>query len=128
MRGHIGGCKLQNSSGIGRSHRSTGEMHRGSIHICVHARVCNFVLDYAANSVYTCLGQRCLTMRGSCEIVIILLFALASSVVAQISGGAIVGTVTDPSGAAIVNAAVAATNAGTGVVNETVTNAVGRYE
>jgi len=67
-------------------------------------------------------------MRGSFGIVVTLLFVLPASVVAQISGGAIVGTVSDPSGAAIVKASVAAANTGTGVVNETVTSAGGRYE
>ena len=63
---------------------------------------------------------------------ILLLCALAllalSTHNAQAQGlGKIVGTVTDPSGAAIAGAKVAATQAGTGMASETATNSTGGY-
>jgi len=47
---------------------------------------------------------------------------------AQITGGSIVGLVTDPGGASVVNATVQATNTETNAVNKTTTNAAGSYE
>src|SRR4051794_19005014 len=53
---------------------------------------------------------------------------LCVSLHAQITGGSIVGTVTDPFDAVIAGASVEAANVGTGVVNKTVTSAAGKYE
>lgn len=50
-----------------------------------------------------------------------------SSLLAQATSGNIVGTVTDQSGAGIPNAAVTATNIGTGVENKSTTNASGEF-
>src|SRR5260370_36306155 len=52
----------------------------------------------------------------------------AGSLFGQITGGSFSGFVTDPSGLALANAQVEATNAGTNVVNKTVTNTEGYYE
>ena len=54
--------------------------------------------------------------------------ALSSPLGAQIGGGSIVGTVTDPSNAAIVGAHVTATNLGTNETRKAVTNELGYYE
>ena len=53
---------------------------------------------------------------------------LATESWAQISGGSIVGSVLDSSGAAIVGAKVAATNVATNEVSRTVTNDTGYFE
>src|SRR5437870_3456753 len=47
---------------------------------------------------------------------------------AQIGGGSLVGSVTDPSGAAVSNVKVKAINIATNIVEETVTNEAGYYE
>src|SRR5207237_4351044 len=57
-----------------------------------------------------------------------LLAALAALAVAQIDTGAIVGTVRDPSGAAIPKAAVTLSNPATGVKQTTATNDAGEYQ
>ena len=54
-------------------------------------------------------------------------FALSSIAPAQTTLGTITGWVTDPSGAAIAGAAVAATNTGTGLAYRTVSNDAGNY-
>jgi len=57
------------------------------------------------------------------------LLAIVSTVVeAQIGGGSIVGAVKDPTGAAVVGAAVQAVNLETNEMRSTVTNEVGYYE
>src|SRR6185312_17506598 len=59
---------------------------------------------------------------------VILAFALATSLSAQTSNtGTVVGAVTDPSGAALVSAAVVLTDSVTGVARNAVTNSAGRY-
>lgn len=50
------------------------------------------------------------------------------SVMAQTITGSILGTVTDPSGAVIARATVAATNTSTGVISSTTTNSQGLYD
>ena len=64
-------------------------------------------------------------------VVVIVLVAIATSaefLPAQISSqGTIYGTVTDPTGAVVLNAQVAATNVATGLTRETTTNADGDY-
>jgi hypothetical protein len=55
------------------------------------------------------------------------LFAAVAPVFAQLGGGTILGTVTDPSGLAIPHAAVVITNVGTGVPYPTRTNNEGLY-
>lgn len=57
-----------------------------------------------------------------------LLVALAALAVAQIDTGAIVGTVRDPSGAAIPKAVVTLSNPATGVKQTTATNDAGEYQ
>lgn len=52
----------------------------------------------------------------------------SSPLMAQITGGSIVGVVTDPSGAVLVSAKVQAKNVGTNVVTEINTNESGLYE
>lgn len=54
-------------------------------------------------------------------------FLGAMALYAQITTTTISGTVSDPTGAAIVNAQVAASNIGTGLVRTAVTNAQGEY-
>ena len=61
-------------------------------------------------------------------IVIAVSMMLAPLVFAQIDTGAIVGTVRDPSGAAIPNATVTITNRATGVSQSTTTNGAGEYQ
>ena len=56
------------------------------------------------------------------------ILALSSSLLAQVTGGALVGVVTDPSGAVLPKVEVQALNAGTNVVATTRTNDVGYYE
>ena len=60
-----------------------------------------------------------------------LLFAMAFGVCttmeAQVTSGTLVGTVTDPSGAAVASCKISATNAGTGAVRDTQTDAAGLY-
>ena len=55
------------------------------------------------------------------------LLALTSSAFAQVQYGQITGTVTDPSGAAVPNAKVTVTNAGTNLSISATTNASGNY-
>jgi hypothetical protein len=55
-------------------------------------------------------------------------FFLAQPVAAQIDTGAIVGTVTDQSGASIPKASIVVTNESTGVVRNTQTNESGQYQ
>jgi hypothetical protein len=54
--------------------------------------------------------------------------AFTLSALAQIGGGSLVGTVTDPSGAAVVGAKVTASNVATGVSRSTETNETGYFE
>jgi len=46
---------------------------------------------------------------------------------AQVAGGSLSGTITDPQGAAVVGAKISAKNAATGVTSETTTNSSGAY-
>src|SRR5678816_3072783 len=58
---------------------------------------------------------------------IILLLVLVNTVVGQTSKGFVVGTVTDPNGAAVAGATVKATNTATGVSRETSSQEDGSY-
>ena len=60
--------------------------------------------------------------------ILLSLILLSGMALAQIGGGSIVGDVTDPSGGAVPNATVRATNVQTNVVNRTITNSQGYYE
>src|SRR5215469_793280 len=61
-------------------------------------------------------------------LVAILLLVFAGSGLAQLTGkGAITGTVTDPSGAVIPGASVAATNKDTGITTSTVSTGTGSF-
>jgi Carboxypeptidase regulatory-like domain len=53
---------------------------------------------------------------------------VSSSALAQVDTGAILGTVTDPSGAVVPGAKVTATNLGTRLALSTTTSGVGSYE
>jgi hypothetical protein len=57
-----------------------------------------------------------------------LMFAACGLVLGQITGGSIVGIVTDPSGLVLADAQVEARNVGTNVISRTVTNGEGYYE
>ena len=59
--------------------------------------------------------------------VLLILFALSGVSSAQTTYATITGTVTDPSGAIVPKATVAATNEATGVVSSTTSNAAGAY-
>ena len=59
--------------------------------------------------------------------VLLLLFTVANSGYAQLSSGAILGTVTDTSGAVVPGVSIAVTNTGTGLVRDAVTNESGNY-
>ena len=67
-------------------------------------------------------------MRLTAAGVIVLLFLSLKLAWTQGSSGAIVGSVTDPSGAVVPNVQVAITSAATGLVLNLVTNSAGRYE
>lgn len=56
-----------------------------------------------------------------------ILLSLAQPALAQILYGSVVGTVTDPTGAAIPNARVKVTNEATGLTREALTNSLGLY-
>src|SRR5437660_2715968 len=60
-------------------------------------------------------------------VMLLLFFGSISPVAAQEAGGTIVGTVTDPSGAAVANANVTVKNVATGVERNSTTNAAGVY-
>ncbi len=60
-------------------------------------------------------------------VMLLLFFGSISPVAAQEAGGTIVGTVTDPSGAAVANANVTVKNVATGVERNSTTNADGVY-
>jgi len=74
-----------------------------------------------------------LTSRGMSSLVVaiacvsVLLFLASSNASAQTATGTIVGVVTDPSGAAVVNAEVNATEPSTNASQTAKTNEVGRY-
>jgi len=68
---------------------------------------------------------RCVLFCLSAALIVLLLNA--QPLWAQAETATISGTATDPSGAALVNASVQATNTGTGVSQSTVTDAQGRY-
>jgi len=55
-------------------------------------------------------------------------FSLPSNVPAQTAAGRIIGTVSDPQGAAVAGAKVTVTNTATGAQWETTTNAEGAYQ
>ena len=57
----------------------------------------------------------------------VLLVLLALSAVAQTSRGTVTGTVTDPTGAAVVDASVVITNTATGVKRQTTSNSAGVF-
>jgi len=74
-------------------------------------------------------GSFALSLRRSCTRLgaMFLLFAGVFATQAFAQGATIVGTVTDPSGAALPNAAVTITKADTGQVRHFTTNSVGQY-
>ncbi|MBM3744991.1 MAG: TonB-dependent receptor [Acidobacteria bacterium] len=78
------------------------------------------------------IGAAEMSKRSSISVGVVILLALLVSVPAavkaQIGGGSIVGNVKDPSGAAVVGAAVQATNLETNEVRKTATNEAGYYE
>lgn len=67
------------------------------------------------------------TVLGAAVLVAVLVVLFAAPAARAQGLGRIVGTVTDPSGAAIPGVKVVATQAGTGVATETVTNSTGGY-
>lgn len=72
-----------------------------------------------------------MTKIGLSCVIVVLLFApvaFVGNLSAQIAQGAIVGSITDPSGAVMPGASVSATNVATGVVSRTTTTSVGYYD
>ena len=67
------------------------------------------------------------TASWSYRFILLLLVVLVLPYLAAAQEGTILGTVTDPSGAAVPNADVTITNVGTGVVRSLTTNDVGQY-
>ena len=73
----------------------------------------------------------CLSLRifpGALLRTAVLAFAIHQSLFAQIDTGAIVGSILDPSGAAVPKAAITVTNAATHEVFNTVSNSSGQYQ
>ncbi|MBI3208228.1 MAG: TonB-dependent receptor, partial [Candidatus Solibacter usitatus] len=66
-------------------------------------------------------------MRFCCTGLLVLLIAVWQPMFAQVDSAALSGTVTDPSGAIITNAAVQAANQNTNITQTTRTNSVGLY-
>src|ERR1700736_1495795 len=64
----------------------------------------------------------------TCIALVAVLTLFSPFVLPQIDTGAIVGTVRDPTGAAVPNATVSVTNAATGVSQSTTTNGAGEYQ
>lgn len=62
-----------------------------------------------------------------CTLAALILLFSGAALKAQVASGAIVGTVTDPSGAVIPGATVTARDTGTGIVRTVKTNATGNY-
>src|SRR5215469_232663 len=73
------------------------------------------------------LTSRCRVWRLAVRTAVLVL-AIYTAALAQIDTGAIVGSVLDPSGAAIPKAAVTATNTATGEVLTTLSNSSGQYQ
>ena len=66
--------------------------------------------------------------RGLCTILFVFSFLLLGvQLNAQLTGGTLVGTVTDPSGATVANAQVSIHNIATGIVTKVTTNSAGLY-
>src|SRR5512143_3958331 len=64
-------------------------------------------------------------MRSSCTVVV--LFFVALTLFAQTDRGTITGTIIDPAGAVVANAAIEARNTGTGAVYQVASSATGNY-
>src|SRR5690349_16947844 len=67
------------------------------------------------------------TMQMASRLALLIILFCASSLLAQVSGGTIFGTVTDPSQAAVVHASVEIRNTDTNLVHKADTNGAGFY-
>ncbi|MBZ5624147.1 MAG: carboxypeptidase-like regulatory domain-containing protein [Acidobacteriia bacterium] len=66
-------------------------------------------------------------MKPALPYIVLLILVAASALIAQTTTGSVTGTVTDPSGAAMANVKISATNVATGVPFPAETNAAGVY-
>ncbi len=73
-------------------------------------------------------SKKCASSLSRCGRIFALTVFLAATALGQIDTGSIVGTVRDPSGAAIPNATVTLTNKATNISLTTTTNGVGEYQ
>src|SRR6476660_2768294 len=71
--------------------------------------------------------RRIVPLAGLACLCGLLLHFVSSNAAAQMNAGTILGTVTDPTGAAIADAQVTVTNAGTSISQRTTTDSTGNY-
>src|SRR6266480_7134176 len=71
--------------------------------------------------------RRVVLLAGLSCLCALLLHFVSPNAAAQMNAGTILGTVTDPTGAAIADAQVTVTNVGTAISQKTTTDATGNY-
>src|SRR5664279_5001496 len=91
---------------------------------------CRFAVKFVPNSRSKCIPEG--PMRHSVRIVnwlasLLILFAVSTTLHAQLTEGSIAGTVTDASGAAVAGGNVKITNLQTDAVDDTKTDNIGYY-
>jgi len=71
--------------------------------------------------------RRIVSLAGFACVCALLLHLVSANAAAQMNAGTILGTITDPTGAAIADAQVTVTNVGTSISQKTTTDATGNY-